>query len=81
MDADCGQNLIAYEQAEAICCFVLCVKDEIDTLIVHCSAGVSRSPAVAAAILKGLGESDEAIWNDPRYCLNGLVLHGCARHV
>lgn len=72
-DADCGQNLIACEQAEAICRFVLRLRGEIDTLIVHCSAGVSRSPAVAAAVLKGLGESDEAIWNDPRYHPNELV--------
>ena len=64
-DADCGQKLITYEQAEAICRFVLRFRGEIDTLIVHCAAGVSRSPAVAAAIVKGLGENDEAIWNDP----------------
>ena len=73
MDADNGQNLITAEQAEAVCRFVLREKDEIDTLIVHCTAGVSRSAAVAAAVRKGLGESDEEIWNDPRYCLNGLV--------
>ena len=73
MDADNGQNLITAEQAEAVCRFVLQVKDEIDTLIVHCTAGVSRSAAVAAAVRKGLGESDKEIWNDPRYCLNGLV--------
>ena len=73
MDADHGQNLITAGQAEEICRFVLRRRASIDTLIVHCTAGVSRSAAVAAAVLKGLGGSDEEIWNDPRYCLNGLV--------
>lgn len=32
---------------------------EISQIIVHCDAGYSRSPAVAAALAKALGESDD----------------------
>ena len=71
--ADRRQVLISAEQAEAICAFVLRCRDEIDLLIVHCTQGASRSAAVAAAVLRGLGEDDRLIWDDPRYCPNRLV--------
>lgn len=71
--ADRRQVLISAEQAEAICAFVLRCRDEIDLLIVHCTQGASRSAAVAAAVLHGLGEDDRLIWDDPRYCPNRLV--------
>jgi predicted protein tyrosine phosphatase len=71
--ADRRQVLISAEQAEAICAFVLRCRNEIDLLIVHCTQGASRSAAVAAAVLHGLGEDDRLIWDDPRYCPNRLV--------
>lgn len=67
------QNLITAEQARAVRGFVLRYKREIDVLIVQCTEGVSRSAAVAAAVLAGLGESDAPIWRDPRYRPNPLV--------
>jgi len=33
--------------------------DTVSQIIVHCDAGYSRSPAVAAALTKALGESDD----------------------
>lgn len=46
--------------------------DEVSQIIVHCDAGYSRSPAVAAALAKALGESDnEFLGHD--YCINNHV--------
>jgi predicted protein tyrosine phosphatase len=46
------------EQAQKIINFAKSVWDKIDVLLVHCEAGVSRSPAVAAAL--------SVIFNGPR---------------
>jgi predicted protein tyrosine phosphatase len=67
------QNLMTQEQADAICAFVLRYGREIDTLIVHCTEGVSRSPAVAAGILGGLHQDEGIIRNNPAYLPNSLV--------
>ena len=72
-DSRFWQNLMTEEQADAICAFVLHYGREIDWLIVHCSAGVSRSPAVAAGILGGLRQDESGIWNNPDYQPNLLV--------
>jgi len=73
VEASFRQDLIRAEQAEAIRDFVLRYQNEIDVLIIHCTAGVSRSAAVAAAVLAGCGADDGVIWNDPRYQPNPLV--------
>ena len=73
VDTSFWQNLMTQEQADAICAFVLRHGREIDDLIVHCSAGVSRSPAVAAGILAGLRQDDSAIWKNPGYQPNPYV--------
>ena len=67
------QNLMTEEQANAICWFVLRYGREIDCLIIHCSAGVSRSPAVAAGILGGLRQDESEIWDNPDYQPNLYV--------
>jgi len=67
------QNLITTEQADAICAFVLLHERQIDTLIIHCTAGASRSPAVAAGILGGLRQDESQIWENPAYHPNPLV--------
>ena len=41
-----------------------------DTLIVHCSAGQSRSAGVCAAIMKVLTGTDTPVFNDPKYTPN-----------
>lgn len=48
------------------------VMKNVDALIVCCSAGISRSPAVAAAIMRGSGLDDGSIWDDCRYSPNPL---------
>lgn len=43
-------KLFDEEMAQRIFDFVDGIKDKIDTMLIHCEAGVSRSPAIAAAI-------------------------------
>jgi predicted protein tyrosine phosphatase len=59
-------------QAHAVVDFVVSVQDSIDTLLVHCHAGTSRSPAVAAVILRAYGAGDMHIWSSPEYRPNTL---------
>jgi predicted protein tyrosine phosphatase len=72
-DASFWQNLMTNEQADAICAFVLRYCREIDQLIIHCTQGVSRSPAVAAGILGGLRQDESLIWDNLAYRPNSLV--------
>ena len=72
-DSRFWQNLMTEEQADAICAFVLRYGREIDWLVVHCSAGVSRSPAIAAGILGGLRQDESEIWDNPGYQPNMFV--------
>lgn len=49
-------------------------KDSVEEIIVHCSAGISRSSATAAAIALYLGEDEQRIiWNNYKYRPNRLV--------
>jgi len=43
-------EVISHGQAEQILDFVDTLWDEVETFLIHCDAGRSRSPAVAAAI-------------------------------
>lgn len=43
-------RLFAEKDAEDILNFYLSVKDKIEVLLVHCEAGICRSPATAAAL-------------------------------
>lgn len=52
--------------------FVLKWKDKVDTIIVHCDAGVSRSAGVAAGILDGLNQDSSQIFDNNRYLPNSL---------
>lgn len=73
VDRSYWQNLITREQAEAVRDFVRALSDEVELLIVHCTEGVSRSAAVAAAILEAHGADAGWIWHDSRYRPNPLV--------
>jgi len=42
--------------------FVRRYKDDVGAILVHCDAGWSRSPAVAAAVGKVLFQQDDAMW-------------------
>lgn len=59
------------EQAEQIVRFVEKHKASVGAIVVHCEAGMSRSPAVAAALCKGMGGDDRSFWRD--YQPNGHV--------
>jgi predicted protein tyrosine phosphatase len=51
-------TLMTAEQADQIWKFFEQHKGEVGSVLVHCEAGVSRSPAVAAALCKGTGGDD-----------------------
>ena len=60
------------EDALKIKNFVLKWKDKIDTIWVHCDAGISRSAGVAAGILDGLDQDSSQIFDNNRYLPNSL---------
>lgn len=69
-----GENYVLFDEtyADKILNFVEKNK-HVDTLLVHCEAGISRSPAIAAAISKiYLGYKEDQIYFD-KYSPNMLV--------
>lgn len=46
---------------------------QVENLIVHCEAGVSRSAGLAAALMKFYNDDDMPIFNNPKYCPNMTV--------
>ena len=48
-------------------------KEDIDCVFVCCDAGISRSPAIAAALMREQGQNDDCIWSDAEYDPNPLV--------
>ena len=73
-----GEDSMTEVQAEEILEFVTWVWDKIECLMVHCDAGLSRSPAVAAGLAKiFIGEGAdmpyfEKYW--PNYLVYKLIL-------
>ena len=67
-----GLKPMSNEDAKRIVDAFLQYVDEISQIIVHCDAGYSRSPAVAAALAKAIGESDEKFFGRD-YCVNNHV--------
>lgn len=61
--------------ARKIISFVRNVSDEVTDLYICCSKGGSRSPAVAAALLRMSGRSDKDVWRNPYYVPNTLVYY------
>lgn len=66
------EHLIKTSDAEAII-DLFEAHPEFETLLVHCTAGISRSSAVAAAAHKIFNGSDEAIFGRRRYRPNMRV--------
>jgi len=58
-------ELFDEKRANLICDFVNEIKDEVDMLVVHCEAGVSRSPAIAGAISKFMFDDDSKFFKSP----------------
>jgi len=67
-----GLNLFSEDQAKQIWNFVQEHKDT-ELLIVHCDAGVCRSPAIAAAIAEGLGQDFTWLFDPKWYHPNEFV--------
>ena len=67
----------AFETAHAMAIikFINRLPDEVTDLYICCSKGQSRSAAVAAAILRMSGRSDDPVWLNPFYNPNSLVYY------
>ncbi len=61
--------------ARAIIKFISMLPEEVTDLYVCCSKGQSRSAAVAAALLRMSGRSDDPVWLNPYYNPNVLVYY------
>ena len=68
-----------YIHAEAIIRYINRLPDEVTDLYVCCSKGQSRSAAVAAALLRMSGRSDDPVWLNPYYNPNTLVYYRLCR--
>lgn len=68
--------LMNEDHAKATWQFVQRWCNEVETIVVHCEQGISRSPAVAAAICKVLGDENVRFFGEympNRYIYNLLV--------
>ena len=72
-----NDNGITKEQAKQIATFVKKHYGNVEQIIVHCEAGISRSAGVAAAILKYFTNDDSQIFDSYKYRPNTL----CYRNV
>ena len=63
-------------QADRVCKFVRRHKSDVGSIVVHCEQGMSRSPAVAAAICDALGVNPKRFWQ--LYTPNHHVYHTVA---
>ena len=73
LDYECPGRTFSREDAVAFADFIREQEKSADTLYCCCDAGESRSPAVAAAVMRHLGMDDAAVWHDPHYHPNMLV--------
>ena len=73
LDYESPGRSFSREDAVAFADFLAAQETPIDTLYCCCDAGESRSPAVAAAVMRYLGMDDMEIWQNPRYHPNMLV--------
>ena len=73
LDYECQGRSFSEADAIAFAGFLKDRETELDTLYCCCDAGESRSPAVAAAVMRCLGMDDMPIWRDPHYHPNMLV--------
>jgi predicted protein tyrosine phosphatase len=65
-----GKRCITAKDAKDIKAFVQAFQNSVDRIIVHCKAGTSRSPGVAAAITYVLDGDDIPIFSNREYFPN-----------
>lgn len=69
-----GPGSFSVHDAACIAEFLRSLAPSVNVLILCCDAAISRSPAVAAAIARYLGQDDEKlVWKNPAYAPNMLV--------
>ena len=73
LDYECPGRSFSEEDAEAFALFVKALDSSLQTLYCCCDAGESRSPAVAAAVMRYFRSDDMPLWRNPRYHPNMLV--------
>lgn len=66
-------HMFSDEQSDEIAEFYFNVKNGVDTIICQCEYGMSRSAAVAAAILEYENKSGIDIFSNDYYCPNRVV--------
>jgi predicted protein tyrosine phosphatase len=64
------QNHMTNQNARDIKQFIEQIKSQVERVIVHCEAGISRSSGVAAAIMKYIDGDDMLIFKNGRFCPN-----------
>lgn len=72
LDYECPGRSFSLEDAKAFADYAKGLTD-VDTLYCCCDAGESRSPAVAAAVMRYFGLDDMLVWKNPHYHPNMLV--------
>ena len=66
-------KLMTIDQAESIKDFVDKYKNKVDYIKIHCTAGISRSGAIACVLARYLNDDDNYIWATGRYMPNKHV--------
>lgn len=66
-------KLFSREIAEEILSFFYSIKDKVKIILINCDAGISRSSAVAASLLKIYKNDDSEIYDSFLYRPNTLV--------
>lgn len=66
-------KLMTIDQAEGIKDFVDKYKDEVKHIVIHCTAGISRSGAVGCVIARYLNDDDNNLWATGKYFPNKHV--------
>lgn len=70
-DVEFNENgCISDAQANEIISFVNDNINNVNKIIVHCEAGISRSAGVCAALMKIINDDDSPIFDNPRFCPN-----------
>ena len=70
-DVECNEpNCMTTEDAMNIISFVNTHINDIEKIVVHCGAGVSRSAGTCAALMNIINGDDMEIFNNPKYCPN-----------
>lgn len=78
MELPANIKLMTPAHAKAVWDFLALHQKAIGTIVVHCEQGMSRSPAVAAAIAKKLGLDETRFWNEHqpnRYVYEMMLSH------